>query len=403
MPGLSRKQAVVSEGEDRDPIRSLLTECNRCGNCLFACPVYQTCHREPDSPRGKLHIIQALLEDRLTPGSASRGILFHCLLCGSCQYICPREVDFKKMMIRYRVRFNQQCRVPLLKRLFFRLYHRPVLHFGAWLVNGLRKTRLRRRFLIPAIRREGRRIPRAVPGREYDVLIFPGCGLDIFNQDILLKITRFLAGRGYRTGVLREAACCGFPALSQGLIRRFERQRDRNCARLDRYRFRYLVVPCGSGTYTFKNYYPSRYPVWELTEFIYRHLPDTAIHPRYLEKGRRYSYHDPCHHLKSLGLGHPPRHFLSRLGDRFVDNREETCCGFGGLFSIFFRKTAGQILKRKVAEFQKLGCREVFTACPGCYLFLKEQEDLRTRHFIELFVPGKDDRRRSGGFANHRE
>ena len=56
--------------------------CVRCGYCLCECPTYLALGLETESPRGRLHLIQALTEGRVP---ASRELLTHLDLCLQCR------------------------------------------------------------------------------------------------------------------------------------------------------------------------------------------------------------------------------------------------------------------------------------------------------------------------------
>jgi glycolate oxidase iron-sulfur subunit len=78
---------------------------------------------------------------------------------------------------------------------------------------------------------------------------------------------------------------------------------------------------------------------------------------------------------------------MNRLGEDFIfiDDKSELCCGFGGIFSVGFPSTSKKILKRKQEKLNELGVDTVVTACPGCYLQLKENLTQEVKFFIDLF------------------
>lgn len=108
-------------------------------------------------------------------------------------------------------------------------------------------------------------------------------------------------------------------------------------------------------------------------------------------KTRKVTFHDPCHHLKSLGIAAAPRFFMEQLGENFIDDKSALCCGFGGIFSVGFPSTSKKILKRKEETLKELGADTVVTACPGCYFQLREnfsqnkKKDIDVKFFIDLF------------------
>jgi Fe-S oxidoreductase len=152
---------------------------------------------------------------------------------------------------------------------------------------------------------------------------------------------------------------------------------------------------------TFKNYYDfgeraEPVEIYELTEFFYKHIKDAPVKAEQFTGGEgrkgKITWHDPCHHFKSLGIEEAPRYFMKQLGEDFIDDKSALCCGFGGIFSVGFPSTSKKILKRKEEKLKELGAATVVTACPGCYLQLRENlpSGREVKFFIDLF--NDDDR-----------
>lgn len=88
--GLATALAEQEEG--------LLT-CVHCGFCLPACPTYLRLGDENDSPRGRLHLMRAVVEGRLDPASdAFRTHIDRCLGCRACEPVCPSGVPYGELL-----------------------------------------------------------------------------------------------------------------------------------------------------------------------------------------------------------------------------------------------------------------------------------------------------------------
>jgi Fe-S oxidoreductase len=79
---------------------------------------------------------------------------------------------------------------------------------------------------------------------------------------------------------------------------------------------------------------------------------------------------------------------MEQLGENFIDDESALCCGFGGIFSVGFPSISKQIFKRKEAKLDELEVDTVVTACPGCYLQLRERlaPGKEVQFFIDLFL-----------------
>lgn len=369
-------------------IREIATLCADCGTCQSACPVYQAELTEPNSPRGKVNLAKALADGRLAPNARNRRLLYQCLVCGGCEHACPQGVEFTSMMIEQRNRAADGRRIPWLKKVILFFYQGFVLRKLLWLPRLLARTPLRRRLSLPAFQwADLKKVTGGDPDREYDILLFPGCVFTHFYPRKTVEIKELLEGLGFSVLVPRGLRCCGFPYLSQGWGEKFARLKGRNQAVFRRYRFKRIVVPCSTGVLAFRTHYDlPGVEVLELGEFMYSHCPDAATDPGFAARfSGRFTYHDPCHNLKSLKLKKEARHFLERFGARFVDDDSALCCGFGGIFKVGFPSTSRRILERKEARLDELGATAVVTSCPGCYLQLKENLDVPVYFFSDLF------------------
>jgi len=384
-------------------IDDIAAHCSDCGNCLFACPVYNVELIEPTAPRGKVNLIKALQDGRLQPNSRNKRYVSQCLLCGSCEHICTHGVEFVNMMIDYRTRAARGRKIPWFKKWVLFFYQSFLFKRAMPFVDLLSRTPIGRKLGIPR-RRKSRKPLRHLYSpkplqEQYDILLFPGCVLTYFYPRLIEKTVEYLQQKGFSVVIPKGLKCCGFPYLSQGWKEKMIALRDRNQEIFSRYRFKYLVVPCGTGVMTFRRYYSfidREFEIVELTDFFHRYLPDAAVSETvFASTPGTATFHDPCHHLKTLGISAAPRHFMKKFAERFVDDTEPLCCGFGGIFSLGFPGTSKKILRRKETRLKDLGVDHVVTSCPGCYLHLREHLSLgegkshphreRVKFFIDLF------------------
>lgn len=140
--------------------RQGLLACVHCGFCLPACPTYRRLGDEADSPRGRLSLMQAVVEGRLEAGSdAFQTHIGRCLGCRACEPACPAGVTYGRLLELARHVGREAKRLDWATRLLLRVFGtpwlaRPAMAAARW----LRATRL------PAL---GARLPLGGrPGRQ---------------------------------------------------------------------------------------------------------------------------------------------------------------------------------------------------------------------------------------------
>src|SRR2546427_882194 len=75
------------------PSQELIAACVHCGFCLPTCPTYAVWGEEMDSPRGRIQLMQAAVDE----GTISDSIVTHidrCLGCMACVTACPSGVKY---------------------------------------------------------------------------------------------------------------------------------------------------------------------------------------------------------------------------------------------------------------------------------------------------------------------
>ncbi len=174
----------------------------------------------------------------------------------------------------------------------------------------------------------------------------------------------------------REAqTCCGQPAFNSGY-----RDEARGVARhfLDVFEgAEYIVVPSGSCAAMIAHHYEDLFPghhesrVWEFSQFLTEvlHLEDVGA-----RLDGTVTYHDSCHALRELKIKDAPRRLLQSVqGLRLVEmDAAEECCGFGGTFSVKFRRTCRARLRRtKVDSIARTGADTVVSIDSSCLMQIR--------------------------------
>ena len=94
--------------------------CMRCDLCQAVCPLFAETGREADAARGKLALLDGLLQEILQNAGGVQDHLSRCLLCGSCAANCPSGVKVLDIFIKSRAILAGYLGLPPLKKAIFR-------------------------------------------------------------------------------------------------------------------------------------------------------------------------------------------------------------------------------------------------------------------------------------------
>ena len=113
----------------RPPARETLDACVHCGFCLPTCPTYALWGEEMDSPRGRIVLMGAALDETDVLSDAMVTHWDRCLGCMACVTACPSGVDYDRLIedTRPQVERNypRSRRERLLRRALFATFTHP--------------------------------------------------------------------------------------------------------------------------------------------------------------------------------------------------------------------------------------------------------------------------------------
>ncbi|MBO9539825.1 4Fe-4S dicluster domain-containing protein [bacterium] len=399
---------------DRPDLKHALTqltdECIHCGLCLEACPTYALKGAEPDSPRGRIHLMKALVEGRLEPAADVFGPLDRCLGCRACETACPSSVQYGHLLEAVRADYvvphrpNRGARalwkgmldhlLPYSKRLRFAMT--PV-RLAPKAIEGLKPllpSLLRRQLdLVGTPPQEEPPIPEwtpAVGDRRGTVAFLTGCVMDALYRPVNRASVRMLARAGFDVWVPRAQGCCGALHMHEGDCRRAQAFMRTN---LEAFRCppsadgapqdlsAVIVNSAGCGA-AMKDYGTWLAPgeaghseaaafgakVKDICEFLDEvGLPEP---PRALSV--KATYHEPCHLTHGQRIKEAPRRLLQRIpGLSLVPLKEsDWCCGGAGSYTFLQPEMAEQLLARKLDNLAQTEAEWVITGNPSCLMQL---------------------------------
>jgi glycolate dehydrogenase iron-sulfur subunit len=391
--------------------RAEIAKCVRCGSCSATCPSFLADRRESRSPRGRMALIEAVLNGLLGASELYRDRLATCTGCLACESQCASGVPAATIIQKAKEAAFAEKGPDLIGRaLRLPLRHPSLMASLAWLAPAaLRYTgeAVKGRRTADAGTR-GRGDAERTPTRGR-IVFFPGCAVRHFRRDVGHAARRVLERLGYEVVVPDGLVCCGRPFLSLGDRDAAQEHALRNTGILAAAGADAVVTACASCGLTFKRDYPALLaagrepvPVLDVHELLSGRIGELGIAP----EARRVTWHDPCHLGRGQGLGRTAREVLLAVpGLRLTEMREPgRCCGFGGVMRATHPAHSMAIGEAKARDIMASGAPVVVTGCPGCMMQLTDalrraSSDAEVRHTVQVLAEALPD----GGARAQRE
>jgi glycolate dehydrogenase iron-sulfur subunit len=386
-------------------IREYTSDCVHCGFCLPSCPTYVLWSEEMDSPRGRIHLMDARLDGTITLNQTVAMHFDRCLGCMACVSACPSGVRYDRLIESTRVVVEDEVERPLGDRLVRGLLFR-VLPYPARMRAALRLAPLGRRAPMPtrfrplveaAPRWRGRgevpTVTRAAGAPRARVGLLTGCVQSAVFPDVNAATARVLAADGFEV-VAPPQGCCGALSVHAG---RLEEGKAFARRLIEAFGDVELVVVNSSGCGSHlkelgwllgeepAETFSSR--VRDVGELLAGAPPRAPRHPL----GMRVALQDSCHLRHAQRLPLSTRTSLARIpGLEVVEPAEQDlCCGSAGIYNIVQPEAARDLGDRKATNVLVTGAQAYASANPGCLVQVsnalrRRKAPLPALHPIEL-------------------
>jgi Fe-S oxidoreductase len=356
----------------------------------------------------------------------AKNLLQNCINCEACKDICSASINLPGIIQELRARVNEtdgsSASSSLLARVLAnrKLFH-TLLKFGKFAQRPLTGGTPFIRHLpeifaggqgfraLPAIADKSFRdrwpdLAQGVSKGSISVGLFAGCAQDFIYPGHLEAALKLMGAKNCKVSFPLEQSCCGLPLYTMG-----EREAARNVAKGNVKSFQdagvdYIVTLCASCASHMKHNYARilekepglaasvdgyQAKIMDFSSFMKDVLAYNAAD--FNNKGEQVCYHSPCHLCRGMGVTIQPRALLKDAGEYKPSAEEETCCGFGGSYSVKFPELSSQILDSKLDKLEASGASTLVTDCPGCVMQLKggeekRQQKLKVEHISEFLA-----------------
>jgi len=359
-------------------------KCIKCGLCKSVCPTYPYIMEEAGYARGRLTLAEMVIRGEISVNREVAEKWDQCAMCRRCEWICPNDVEYKKILVKARKLQEENLGKDYIKELGLKALNfiqsspgRTLIKMSGKLgsLGGKGEIKVKLPGRVKFVPKPTSK-PFEIRGKEYKserekgkLLFFTGCMIDVFYGETGKNVIKLMNKIGYTVIVPKDIKCCGAPHLYSGNESAFTILKEHNIKEFGKYKFDAIVVACPTCGGALQEDYDIDVKVYDLAELI----ADEDL--KLKGKGEKVTYHVPCHSYAAMRVDEEVfyRNIEKVKGNKLIKaEKAKSCCGFAGLFSVKNPEMSENILKEKMEDFKSTGADVILTSCPGCVLQLRD-------------------------------
>lgn len=350
--------------------QELISDCVHCGFCLPTCPTYGPLWQEEmDSPRGRIYLMQGLVDGSISLSDTVVEHFDRCLGCMACVTACPSGVRYGTLIEETRAHVEEHHDRPFGERLqramiFSTVPYPRRMRLALALTPPWLPGRLKPFATLKPPWRSGDRPPELTPQageQRLRVGLLLGCVQRVVFGSVNVATARVLAAEGCEVVAPRSQQCCGALHLHAGRAEEGHRRAAR-IAEVFRDCDAIVVNAAGCGSHLKDAGLPIR--VVDVNELLAELEPRAERN----ELALRVAYQDACHLGHAQGVRDAPRSVLRSIPGLDVAEPAEQpiCCGSAGIYNLVQPDAAAELGARKAANVAATGADAYASANPGC-------------------------------------
>ncbi len=405
------------EQKDNKSSEKIIKKCVHCGMCNATCPTFNLLGDELDSPRGRIYLIQDMLENEKKPTANIVKHIDRCLSCYSCMTTCPAGVNYMHLIDHGRKYIEKNYERSFFDKIIRNflsivLPNNKLFKLSSLLVKIAKPFKL----LLPSkIKDMMDLMPTFFPKKMLKekeiysprgkkkisrVALLTGCVQKEISPQINEATIRILNRHGVEVIVPKKIKCCG------SLNHHLGKNEDANIDFVNNINVWYdeylkgnldaiLSNTSGCGT-TIKDYgfifrnnremKKKAQKISELTKDVSEYLLDNLkLNFKKKEKNFRIAYHSACSMQHGQKVHSQPIDLLSKTKNEILEIPDgHLCCGSAGTYNILQPKIAKQLLKDKVKNIEGLKPEIIATGNIGCITQISNGTNIPILHTIEI-------------------
>jgi len=414
-----------SEEQIKDPdnkaSENILRKCVHCGFCNATCPTYKLLGDELDGPRGRIYLIQDMLEKNKPANEKIVKHIDRCLSCYSCMTTCPSGVNYMHLIDHGRNHIEKTYKRPFKDRIT-RAFLSKVLPkpFNFKLIVILTKFLKPIRFIFSKkINEMISLMPDRLPKQSLPkmklykikkgkkpvarVALLTGCVQRVLSPQINEATIRLLNRHGIEVVVPKEIECCG--SLNHHLGKKIlanESFKKNILIWYDEYIKNGLDAiisnTSGCGTtlkdYEFmfrsdKEFKKKAKKISELTRDVAEYLDENIklnfIKQNKNQKKYKIAYHSACSMQHGQKIHKQPIDLIRKTGNQIFEIPDgHLCCGSAGTYNLLQNNIAKKLLKDKVFNIEKINPEFITTGNIGCITQISNGTKIPILHTVEI-------------------
>ena len=405
------------KNKDNKSSEQILRKCVHCGMCNTTCPTFALLGDELDGPRGRIYLIQDMLENEKKPSANVVKHIDRCLSCYSCMTTCPSNVNYMHIIDHGRKYIEKNYQRPFFDRLIrdalsiilpnvklFRIMSylarigRPFQFFLPSKIKNMmnlmpssfpKKTLKEKKIYRPKLKKTISRIA-----------LLTGCVQKEISPQINEATIRLLNRHGVEVIVPKKIRCCG--SLNHHLGKQDLAHKD-FINNINTWYDEYLKGnldailsnTSGCGT-TLKDYgfifrnnkelKKKAKKISELTKDVSEYLLDHLnLKFKNKEKKLKIAYHSACSMQHGQKVHSQPMELLSKTENEILEIPDgHICCGSAGTYNLLQTDIASKLLTNKVNNIESLKPDVISTGNIGCITQISNGTKIPILHTIEI-------------------
>ena len=236
------------------------------------------------------------------------------------------------------------------------------------------------------------------------VQLFIPCFVDQLYPTTAFNMVKVLEKAGCQVEYNTNQTCCGQPAFNAGFCNESKAVAEKFIKDFDN--ADYVVAPSASCVGFVRNYYKTLFDddaiiekikdlskrTFEFSEFL---IDVVKVENFGASLNAKATYHDSCAALRECKIKDGPRKLLANVnGLEIVEMADvETCCGFGGTFSVKFEGISTAMADQKVTHILATGAACVISTDCSCMMQIdgvikNKNLPIQTLHLADVLASG---------------